>query len=829
MGSRPHKPRKPVVLITGAAGDIGGSLVAALRHHYTPIGLDLADNADGESILAVDLTNDQSVQDALAQVRERFGARLAAVVHLAAYFDFTGEEHPAYQSVNVEGTARLVRALRDFEVGNFVYASTMLVHSPGKPGERIDESSPLAPGWAYPKSKADAEAVIEREHGDMSYTLLRFAGLYDDRSCVPTLAQQIARIYERDLQSHLYPADPAAGQSFVHRDDLIAALCAAIDRRDRIPRNQAILVGEPVAPGFGQVQNLIGRHIHGEREWTTLRVPAVAARAGAWLQEKSEPLVPDSIDRGKSPFIRSFMVERAGDHYELDISRAREWLGWTPRHDIRDSLPRIVQALKEDPAAWYRAHDITQPSWLESAAQVTPDPDRLREIHERRQREILARNSWAHWSNAGLASWLVTAPYLLGYESAALVMSDVASGCALLALALLSLSWRAGWARWGCALIGSWLLCAPVIFWAPTAVSYLNDTLVGMLVIGFAVATRPVPGLSPAASTSGPTIPPGWDASPSSWAQRLPIIALAFVGLHVSRYLAAYQLGHIDGIWEPFFAGGPDPKNGTEEIITSSVSRAWPVPDAGVGAVTYALEIVTGLIGSARRWRTMPWLVVLFGLMIVPLGVVSLAFIIIQPIWIGTWCTLCLVAAAAMLIQIPYSLDELVATGQFLMRRKRAGRSLLAVFFLGDTDEPAGPVPRSLHDVPTTRPARALIRDSLAGGVGTPWNLLACAALGVWLMFSRLAVGNEGAAANADHLIGALVVTVSVIALSEVGRAVRLLNVALGGMLLLAPLLLEAPTTAAVSSMCSGVLVIFLSLRRGPIHQHYARWDRLIV
>jgi uncharacterized membrane protein len=348
-------------------------------------------------------------------------------------------------------------------------------------------------------------------------------------------------------------------------------------------------------------------------------------------------------------------------------------------------------------------------------------------------------------------------------------------------------------------------------------------------VIGFAVATRPVPGLSPAASTSGPTVPPGWDVSPSSWAQRLPIIALAFVGLHISRYLAAYQLGHIDGVWEPFFPGGPDPKNGTEEIITSSVSRAWPVPDAGLGAVTYALEIVTGLIGSARRWRTMPWLVVLFGLMIVPLGVVSLTFIIIQPIWIGTWCTLCLIAAVAMLIQIPYSLDELVATGQFLMRRKRAGRSLLAVFFMGDTDEPAGPVPRSLHDVPAQRPVRELVRDSIAGGVGTPWNLLACTAIGAWLMFSRLALGNEGAAANADHLLGALVITISVIALSEVGRAVRLLNVPLGIALVLAPILLDAPDAAAVSSVGCGVLVILLSLRRGPVRQHYARWDRLIV
>jgi nucleoside-diphosphate-sugar epimerase/uncharacterized membrane protein len=824
-----HRSQKPVVLITGAAGDIGTSLMEALRDHYTPIGLDLASKADGKAIFAVDLTRDQSVRDALAQVRERHGSQLAAVVHLAAYFDFTGEEHPMYRTVNVEGTSRLLRGLREFEVGNFIYASTMLVHTPSKPGQRIDESAPLAPAWAYPRSKADAEAVVERDHGAMPYTLLRFAGLYDDRSCVPTLAQQIARIYERDLQSHFYPADRNAGQSFIHRDDLIAALRSTIDRRDTLPRNQAILVGEPTAPSFEELQNLIGQLVHGEREWTTLRIPAVAARVGAWLQEKSEPVVPDTIDGGKPPFIRPFMVERAGDHYELDISRARELLEWHPRHDIRDSLRNIVGSLKEDPVAWYRAHDITLPGWLESAAKVTPDPDELRAVHERRQREILARNAWAHWSNAGLATWLMTAPYLLGYESGALTVSDVASGCALLVFSLLSLSWRAGWARWACAMIGLWVLFAPVIFWAPTAMSYLNDTLVGMLVIGFAVATRPVPGLSPVASTSGPTVPPGWDASPSSWAQRLPIIALAFVGLHISRYLAAYQLGHIDGVWEPFFAGSPDPKNGTEEIITSSVSRAWPVPDAGLGAVTYALEIVTGLIGSARRWRTMPWLVVLFGLMIVPLGVISLTFIIIQPIWIGTWCTLCLIAAVAMLIQIPYSLDELVATGQFLMRRRRAGRSLLTVFFMGDTDEPVGPVPRNLHDVPVSRPARELVRDSLAGGIGVPWNLLACTAIGVWLMLSRLTLGNEGSAANADHVLGALVITVSVIALSEVGRAARLLNGPLGVALVIAPFLLEAPDSAALSSAVCGVLIIFLSLRRGPIRQHYSHWDRLIV
>ena len=112
------------------------------------------------------------------------------------------------------------------------------------------------------------------------------------------------------------------------------------------------------------------------------------------------------------------------------------------------------------------------------------------------------------------------------------------------------------------------------------------------------------------------------------------------------------------------------------------------------------------------RWRTMPWLVVLFGLMIAPLGVISISFIIIQPILIGTWSTIALIGAAAMLVQIPYSLDELLATLQFLRRRVRAGQNWLRVFFVGDTDEMPGArrrrSPKSTSS--SGRPARSLQR-----------------------------------------------------------------------------------------------------------------------
>jgi hypothetical protein len=401
----------------------------------------------------------------------------------------------------------------------------------------------------------------------------------------------------------------------------------------------------------------------------------------------------------------------------------------------------------------------------------------------------------------------------------------VIAGATLALFALASLSWRLAWARWVCAAIGLWVISAPILFWAPTAAGYLNDTLVGMLVVGFAVLVPPEPGVAMAAATTGPTTPPGWTFNPSSWTQRLPIIALALVGLLISRYLAAYQLGHIDGVWEPFFAGGADPKNGTEEIITSSVSQAWPVSDAAVGALTYALEILTGVIGSQRRWRTMPWLVLLFGLMVAPLGVVSIFFIIIQPIWIGTWCTLCLIGAAAMLVQIPYSLDELVAVAQFLQRRVRAGQSLLRAFLFGDTDQgEASASPPEFERSPA-----AIVRDMASGGVNLPWNLALCALIGVWLMFTRLTLGAEGSMANADHLIGALVLTVCAIASAEVARAARFLNVLLGAALLVVPFIYDAAEAQVAASIACGVALIVLSLRRGRIVARYGGWERYSV
>jgi len=812
--------RKPAVIVTGSEGAIGSALCHALEGRFRVVGVDRECEESSHESVAVDLTSDESVRLGLAAIKEQHGNRIASVVHLAAYFDLSGEPNPLYDAVNVDGTRRLLSALQGFDVEQFVYASTMLVHAPTRPGLPIAEDAPLEANWPYPQSKLKTEEAIREHHGQIPYVLLRIAGMYTDRCGSAFLAHQIRRIYERHLAAHLYAADPAIGQSFIHIEDVIDAFVRLVERRESLPPELPLLVGEPQGMSYEALQNRLAFLIHGETEWETRQVPGLAAKAGAWLQHKAAMLVPDVIDQGEEPFIKPYMVEMADDHFEIDSSRAHRLLGWESKHSLHETLPKMVEALRADPLAWYHEHDLTPPVWLKEAEQQQIPGDQLLRGHEASMREARASSRWAHFANMGLGAWLVTSPPMLAYGDAAMVWNDIASGAAVMIFALLSLSGRMSWARFATAAAGTWLLFAPLVFWTPSAAAYLNDTLVGTLVIGFALLLPPVPGVSPVALASGPDIPPGWDYNPSGWLQRLPIIALAFVGLFVSRYLAAYQLGHIDSAWDPLFG------DGTERIITSEVSKAWPVPDAGLGAVTYILEILTGFLGDRRRWRTAPWVVILFGLMIVPLGAVSIFFIIIQPIVIGTWCTLCLVAALAMLLQIPYSFDELLASGQFLLERRRQGQSLVRAFLFGDTIEGGSEDPRDEF----AAPARTVIRESLGGGVNLPWSLAASLAVGIWLMCTRLSFGTIGAQADSDHLLGALIITVSISALAEMARPLRFINILFGIALMGAPLLFDGGTPLADwAGVLAGVLLIVLSVPRGTVRNQYGSWNGAIV
>lgn len=180
-------------------------------------------------------------------------------------------------------------------------------------------------------------------------------------------------------------------------------------------------------------------------------------------------------------------------------------------------------------------------------------------------------------------------------------------------------------------------------------------------------------------------VPPGWVKNPSAWGERLPIVGLALVGLAISTYLALFQYEVIDTVWEPFFG------DGSRNVLTSELSNVLPVKDAALGAFGYVLDAVTGVIGGTKRWRTMPWIVIVFGIFVGPLGAISVLLVIAQPVLYDSYCTLCLVTAVISLAMIPPAVDEVLASLQDLRRIRQSGGNWWRYFWgIDSTREAAG-------------------------------------------------------------------------------------------------------------------------------------------
>jgi uncharacterized membrane protein len=442
--------------------------------------------------------------------------------------------------------------------------------------------------------------------------------------------------------------------------------------------------------------------------------------------------------------------------------------------------------------------------------------------------EMLRRWIWRDVINIILGVWLIASPPTLGYGDKAMVWNDVICGIGIATLGMLTLSPRFDRARWGLCFIGIWLLFAPLVFWTTDAGAYVNDTLVGALVIAFSVLIPMMPSRAHHAvmSAPGPDTPPGWSYNPSDWFQRGPIIAMAFIGFFLSRYLAAYQLGHIPYPWDPWFG------DGTRRVLDSDISRAWPISDAGLGAVSYMLEALSGFMGGRNRWRTMPWMVLMFGVLVVPLGVVSIVLVILQPVAVGAWCALCLITAAAMLIMISPAVDEVVAMGQFLLGARRERKPLWRTFWIGGTLDQYQYLPAGGHaDTAVLRqrsPASKII-DALDLN-SVPWTLLVSAGIGMWLMAAPALLGVDERAADSDYLTGALVITCAVIAFGEIARPVRLLNIPLAIWIAVAPWVLSGATDVSRwVDLAIAALLVMLSIPRGRIEQAFGGWNRYLI
>lgn len=488
-------------------------------------------------------------------------------------------------------------------------------------------------------------------------------------------------------------------------------------------------------------------------------------------------------------------------------------------------------------------HDSMGKRGVTRVASGYGDEDLSSEQRRQMQHMHHRQTLWVYWSLIMLGVWMVMSPLTFSYAVGtvepsggrevwlsmdacilAMKLSDIISGILLIIFGWRTLTPNRPVSRWICCFIGIWISMAPMLFWAPTAVAYLNGTLVGVWVIALSILVRGIPNIIRFIK-KGSQFPDGWSYNPSSWPQRWILIVFGLLGWMASRYLGAYQLGYIDHAWDPFFGSG------TVEVLDSDLSHSFPVSDAALGSLAYTIEFLLGFMGGTSRFRTMPWMVVMFGILVIPLGLVSIFLVIAQSLIVGVWCTICLLTAILMLPVIPFEIDEVVATVHDLVRKKLSGNwDMWEVFWKGSSTEDRTVDERTpeLINMPHNF---AEVFNATLWGISFPRTLVASIALGILLMClpTAFGVGIETTTADICHLFGALIVVTSVISMAEVVRVVRFLNIAFGlfvGISLW--FTMQSAPALFIIGLIIGVALVPLSLPRGRKLEEYGEWEKYI-
>jgi hypothetical protein len=474
-------------------------------------------------------------------------------------------------------------------------------------------------------------------------------------------------------------------------------------------------------------------------------------------------------------------------------------------------------------------------------------PEAFHQRMSREQQEEMShlhqmQTLWVYWLLIILGIWLVMSPLTFSYGKSVVEpgggrelwlslenritfmrWSDIVSGLLLIFFGWRSLTPGSFISRWVCCFIGVWLNMAPLIFWAPNATAYLNGTLVGTLVIALTILIPGVPDMVKI-KNPGSEVPAGWSYNPSAWPQRGIMIMLSIIGWMVSRYMTAFQMGYIDEIWDPFFA------EGSRLVLNSDISHSFPVSDGGLGSLAYTFEFLVLWMGGTARWRTLPWVVIFFGILVIPLSLAHLALIIAQPVFVNEWCTWCLLTAVFALPMIALEIDEVAATIQSSLLEKRIGKSSWDAFWKSGEPGRNKKDERSPALIAFPQKPGEIIKASV-WGVSSPWTLVASIALGIWLMFAPpvLGISIDALAADISRVAASLILVIAVISLAEVVRLVRMLNVLHG--LALAGILWFVEDSNLGLNICAtltGLLIAGLSIPRGPKNQTYGMWDKYV-
>jgi nucleoside-diphosphate-sugar epimerase len=353
----------PRLVITGASGFVGRHLVAAFqdRAHIHGIARRSPEQCGiaahpNLSWTQADIGDEGQVARAFEQVAPRGGAD--ALVHLAAYFDYGGEEHDDYWRTNVQGLRHVLDQCVAHRVRHVVFASSVAACAIPAPGQAITEATAPLGEHVYARSKRAGEDMLTEFARSFDVTIVRIAALFSDWCEYPPLYSLLRTWLSRSWDRRILAGRGRTAVPFLHVHDLVAFMTRVLEGFERFGPCEVLLASPNGCVSHAELYRAaLGAHI-GDRDRHTPRetpaapvlVPRALCRPGLVLRDLAGRVT------GNRPLERPWMASYIDTEMRVDATSTHRRLHWapTPSLSVVARLPVLLEKMTSDHARWER-------------------------------------------------------------------------------------------------------------------------------------------------------------------------------------------------------------------------------------------------------------------------------------------------------------------------------------------------------------------------------------------------------------------------------------------------------------------------------------------
>ncbi|MEA9976825.1 MULTISPECIES: SDR family oxidoreductase [unclassified Pseudomonas] len=309
------------VVLTGASGFVGGGLIAPLLergHQVTAAMRSQQTNLDSRVTQRVieGMSGRQDWQSVLA------GQQL--VIHVAARVHVMNEESSdplaEFRKINVEGTLNLARQAASAGVKRFIFISSIKVNGEGTTlGASYIPDAKAAPSDPYGISKLEAEQGLQTLAAQTGIEVVIIRPVLVYGPGVQANFLSMMRWLSKGVPLPLGAINNR--RSLVALDNLIDLIVTCVDHP--AAANQAFLVSD------------------GDDMSTTM----LLRRMGSALNKRARLLPVPSwmLEMGATLLGKQALAQRLCGSLQVDISKTRELLGWTPPVSVEEALRKTAK------------------------------------------------------------------------------------------------------------------------------------------------------------------------------------------------------------------------------------------------------------------------------------------------------------------------------------------------------------------------------------------------------------------------------------------------------------------------------------------------------